>query len=84
MLVARVQHAVFKHLQRFAPFAAGITQNIGVAIVPAEKYELFDPCLVPKQIEDERLFVEKTLSVVKGRPLSTVAKTFVNFFLENF
>ncbi|HJA44690.1 MAG TPA: hypothetical protein H9954_00580, partial [Candidatus Phascolarctobacterium stercoravium] len=63
---------------------AWATQNIGVAIVPAEKYELFDPCLVPKQIEDERLFVEKTLSVVKGRPLSTVAKTFVNFFLENF
>ena len=63
---------------------AWATQNIGVAIVPAEKYELFDPSLVPKQIEDERLFVEKTLSVVKGRPLSTVAKTFVNFFLENF
>ncbi len=63
---------------------AWATQNIGVAIVPAEKYELFDECLVPKQIEDERLFVEKTFSVVKGRPLSTVAKTFVNFFLQNF
>lgn len=63
---------------------AWATQNIGVAVVPAEKYELFDECLVPKLIADDRLFVEKTLSVVKGRPLSSVAKTFVNFFLENF
>lgn len=62
---------------------AWATQNIGVAIVPADKFEIFDECLIAKQIEDERLFVEKTLSFVKGRPLSTVAKTFVNFFLEN-
>lgn len=57
-------------------------QNIGVAVVPAATEESFAPDLVRKEIKDERLFLEKTLSIVKGRPLSTVAKAFISYFTQ--
>lgn len=58
-------------------------RNIGVAIVPASLEEQFGTELVRKQIKDDRLFLEKTLSIVKDRPLSTVAKTFLEYFMQN-
>lgn len=58
-------------------------KNIGVAIVPASTTEQFSSELVRKEIKDERLFLEMTLSIVKSRPLSEVAKTFVNYYMES-
>lgn len=58
-------------------------KNTGVAIVPASPAELFPPELVRKEIKDERLFLEMTLSIVKGRQLSEVAKTFINYYMQN-
>ena len=58
-------------------------ENIGVAIVPAATEEIFSPNLVRKEIKDDRLFLEKILLIVKDRPLSTVAKTFLHYFTQN-
>ena len=57
-------------------------QNLGVAIVPAPPEEMFADNLVRKEIKDERLFLEKSLLIVKGRQLSTVAKTFLSFYIS--
>lgn len=38
---------------------------------------------VSKEIKDERLFLEMTLSIVKGRELSQVAQTFINYYMQN-
>ena len=58
-------------------------QNTGIAIVPASTTEVFSNELVRKEIKDERLFLEMTLSIVKGRQLSDVAKTFINYYMQN-
>ena len=58
-------------------------KNTGVAIVPAPAVELFPANLVRKEIKDERLFLEMTLSIVKGRELSQVAQTFINYYMQN-
>jgi len=58
-------------------------KNTGVAIVPASPAELFPTELVRKEIKDERLFLEMTLSIVKGRQLSEVAKSFINYYMQN-
>ena len=55
-------------------------EDAGITIVPAELEEVGDEDLVRKIIMDERLYMEKTLSVVKGRPLSNVAETFLSHF----
>ena len=57
-------------------------ENTGIAIVPASATELFSNELVRKEIKDERLFLEMTLSIVKGRQLSEVAKTFINYYMN--
>ncbi|WP_298882124.1 hypothetical protein [Phascolarctobacterium succinatutens] len=54
-----------------------------MAIVPAPAVELFPANLVRKEIKDERLFLEMTLSIVKGRELSQVAQTFINYYMQN-
>ena len=58
-------------------------RNVGVAIVPAPPEEIFAPDLVRREIKDDRLFLEKTRLIVKDRPLSNVAKTFLNYFNQN-
>ncbi len=58
-------------------------QNLGVAIVPSPTEEVFGEDLLVKEIKDDRLFMEKTLSVVKGRQLSIVAKTFIQHILRH-
>ena len=58
------------------------SENAGVAIIPASPEEIFPQDLICKAIKDERLFLDKTLSIVKGRPLSTVAKLFLNDFVR--
>lgn len=55
-------------------------ENVGIAVVPAASEEFFPQGLVSKIIKDDRLFVNKTVSIVKGRNLSPVAKLFLNFF----
>lgn len=55
-------------------------ENAGIAIIPAAEEETFDADLECKIIDDDRLFLNKTLSIVKGRPLSSVAKLFLNYF----
>ena len=61
----------------------GTEKNTGVAIVPAPAVELFPANLVRKEIKDERLFLEMTLSIVKGREMSQVAQTFINYYMQN-
>lgn len=56
--------------------------NTGVAIVPAATEELFSPELVRKEIKDERLYLEKTLVIVRDRQLSNVAKTFLAYCMQ--
>ena len=55
-------------------------ENAGISIVPAEMEESVEDNLVRKVIMDERLYLEKTLSIVKNRPLSSVAETFLSYF----
>lgn len=55
-------------------------ENVGIAVVPAASEEIFPQNLTGKIIKDDRLFVNKTISIVKGRNLSPVAKLFLNFF----
>lgn len=55
-------------------------ENVGVAVVPAASEEIFSDNLICKIIQDDRLYIDKTISIVKGRPLSPVAKLFLNFF----
>lgn len=50
-------------------------ENAGIAVVPASPGEIFDNDLICKIIRDDRLFLNKTLSIVKGRPLSNVSPT---------
>lgn len=59
-------------------------QNLGVAVVPAPLEESCPQGLVRKEIADERLYLEKTLSVVRGRFLSPVAKAFIKYVLANY
>lgn len=63
--------------------AAWAMENLGIAVVPAGRFEVFPDVLVDKSIMDSRLYLDQTLSVVKGRPLSTVAKLFINYFRKN-
>lgn len=58
-------------------------QNIGVAIVPMSTGEYLPPDLVYHFIQDDRMYLSKTLSIVKDRPLSPVAKNFINYYLTN-
>ena len=57
-------------------------ENTGISIVPSEMEETTDDSLIRKVIMDERLYLEKTLCIVKNRPLSSVAETFLSFFHE--
>ena len=57
--------------------------NAGIAVVPASPGEIFDNDLICKIIRDDRLFLNKTLSIVKGRPLSNVAQLFLNYFSQH-
>lgn len=57
-------------------------QNLGVAIVPSSPEENFDKNLECKEIKDERLFLDKSLLIVKDRQLSTVAKTFLSYYMQ--
>lgn len=57
-------------------------EDSGITIVPAELEESVADELIRKTIIDERLYMEKTLSIVKGRPLSNVAETFLTYFHE--
>ena len=56
--------------------------DAGIVVVPSELEDEVPEGLIRKTIVDERMFQRKTLCIVKGRPLSTVGKTFYNFFKE--
>lgn len=57
-------------------------QNTGVAVVPAPPEEIFSGELICREIKDERLFLERSMLIVKDRPLSSVAKTFLTFYMK--
>lgn len=57
-------------------------EDAGITIVPAELEEAVADDLFRKSIADDRLYMDKTLSIVKGRPLSNVAETFLSYFHE--
>ena len=57
-------------------------EDAGITIVPAELEEAVADDLFRKTIADDRLYMDKTLSIVKGRPLSNVAETFLSYFHE--
>lgn len=54
-------------------------QNIGIAIVPTFKGEIFHKDLIMKTINHPRLYLTTTISFVKDRPLSAVAKLFLDY-----
>jgi hypothetical protein len=58
-------------------------QKAGVAIVPVGTGEEFEDYLRCRFVQDERMFVNKTLSIVKDRPLSAVAKNFLKYYNEH-
>lgn len=58
-------------------------QQLGIAVVPIGPGEQFNEDLICRFIQDERLFLNKTLSVVKGRTLSNVAKNFISYYNEH-
>lgn len=62
---------------------AWASKNCGVAVVPLSVAETVDDVLVDKVIQDERLYLEKSLCIVKGRRLSNVAKKFIQYLREN-
>jgi DNA-binding transcriptional LysR family regulator len=57
-------------------------QKAGVAIVPVGTGESFSEELFCRPIQDDRLNMNKTLCVVKGRPLSAVARNFLSFYSQ--
>lgn len=58
-------------------------QKAGVAIVPVGTGEQFEDYLLCRFVQDDRMFVNKTLSIVKDRPLSAVAKNFLKYYNEH-
>ena len=58
-------------------------QKVGIAIVPVGPGETFDSGLICRFVQDERMFLNKTLSIVKDRPLSAVAQNFLNYYNEH-
>ncbi|MDO4178003.1 MAG: LysR family transcriptional regulator [Phascolarctobacterium sp.] len=54
--------------------------DAGVAIIPASYTETFGENVKTFDIKDERLYLDKALITVKDRPLSTIAKTFLNYY----
>ncbi len=57
-------------------------EDAGISIVPAFPEEIFSDDLVSKNILDERLYIEKSLVIIKGRTLSNVCKLFINYYLR--
>ena len=58
------------------------SEQLGVAIVPIGPGETFGEDIVVRFLHDDRMYLDKTLSVVKGRPLSAVAKNFLKYYSE--
>lgn len=58
-------------------------QKVGVTIVPVGPGEQFGPDMVCRFIQDERMYLSKTLSVVKDRELSAVAQNFLKYYNEH-
>ena len=71
------------HVDASKGMVAWAKENAGIAVVPASPGEIFDNDLICKIIRDDRLFLNKTLSIVKGRPLSNVAQLFLNYFSQH-
>ena len=71
------------HVDAAKGMVAWAKENAGIAVVPASPGEIFDNDLICKIIRDDRLFLNKTLSIVKGRPLSNVAQLFLNYFSQH-
>ena len=58
-------------------------QKIGVAIVPIAPGENLGDELTCRFVQDERMYLSKTLSVVRDRPLSPVAQNFIRYYSEH-
>lgn len=58
-------------------------QKAGVAIVPVGAGDTFTDEMCCRFIQDDRLFLNKTLSIVKDRPLSAVAQNFLKFYAQH-
>ena len=58
-------------------------QKVGIAIVPVGPGETFGSGLICRFVQDERMFLNKTLSIVKDRPLSAVAQNFLKYYNEH-
>lgn len=55
-------------------------QKLGVAIVPVSPGEELPPELICRFIQDDRMYLNKSLVIVKGRRLSTVAQKFLQYY----
>lgn len=58
-------------------------EKIGVAVVPSAPAEDFGPELCNRFVNDDRMYLSKTLSIVKGRPLSPAAQNFIRYYSEH-
>lgn len=54
--------------------------NLGIAIIPAEKSENFSKEIKTFLLDEEQLFLTKTVFVAKNRTLSSIAKIFLDFY----
>ncbi len=55
-------------------------QKLGVAVVPVGPGEELPPELICRFIQDDRMYLNKSLVIVKGRRLSTVAQKFLRYY----
>lgn len=61
---------------------AWASERLGVAIVPIGPGETFGEDIVVRFVHDDRMYLNKTLSIVKDRPLSAVARNFLKYYSE--
>lgn len=59
-----------------------VEQNIGIAIIPAENGEILSDTLKEMPIEEEQLFLTKTIFTAKNKMLSAAAESFLNFYQQ--
>lgn len=56
--------------------------NLGVAIVAAENYEIFEKDLFSLSLDSDNLFIEKMLFKAKGKKFSPIVNNFIEFYQD--
>ncbi len=56
--------------------------NLGIAVVPVERNEVFDKDLLAIPLKNNKLYVEKMLYKAKGKKFSPIVNNFIDFYLK--